>query len=183
MFEGLEKLSKNGSVIFGNTNNVTSKFFAFFQPNNCFELTKGLLTDLELSEYCYVAHALDDCKCIPFGLGQTLEEAFNKIKIKYDKYFGECNNWISYDYHYFDFIRATSEIDGYIDFMCQKEKDFKLFNLLKKYENSSQKLINLVLEKYDEVQDLEQVHKYFYDELDIYVSEMMIIKIIDYNRE
>lgn len=47
MFKDFEKLTKKGTVIFGNSNSSSVNFFCFWQGKNSFDFTNGLLTDLE----------------------------------------------------------------------------------------------------------------------------------------
>lgn len=183
MFKDFEKLTKNGTVIFGNSNSSSVNFFCFWQGKNSFDFTSGLLTDLELSDYNYVAYALENCKCIPFGRGDTPLEAYEKMKAIFDKYFDDEGNWINYDYQYRDFLRIASDIKGYIDFMSKKEDDFVFFKEIKEYEKSYMKYVNIVLEKYNEFKDIEKIKDYFDDELDWFITINMIEKILQYNLE
>ncbi len=180
MFKDLEKLSKIGTVIFGNGNNTSNNFFCFWQSSNSFDFTNGLLTDLELSEYNFIASALEDCKCIPFARGNTPVEAYEKMINIFDKYFDEDGNWISFDYYYGNFITSAAEIKGYIDFSCNKEENFDFFNTLKRYPESYEKIANLVVNKYAETKNIENVKNYFIDELDQFITTSMIEKILEY---
>lgn len=181
MFKDFEKLTKKGTVIFGNSNSSSEKFFCFWQGKNSFDFTRGLLTDLELSDYNYIASALEDCKCIPFGRGNTPLEAYEKMSAIFDKYFDEDGNWISYYYEYRDFLKVASDINGYVDFMSKKEDDFALFKEIKNYEKSYMKYVSIVLQKYNELKDIKKIKEYFDDELDWFISINMIEKILKYN--
>lgn len=87
-----------------------------------------------------IKDAINNCECIPFGTGSTIQEAYENCYRKYLKYFHN-GYWLVDKYSYFDFFKISDEIDGYIDFLNKSESEYAFFDKLK----DIQKNINLDL--------------------------------------
>lgn len=120
----IDELAEKGTVIFG-TCNSGGRSFCFWVQKNSFSSISGLIEDIELNDFGYIANALDDSKCIPFGLGENQEEAYKNMRYKLDKNYDNDGNWISYDFSYGDFLKTASEIKGFVDFTEKHESELE----------------------------------------------------------
>ncbi|KAB7891391.1 hypothetical protein [Poseidonibacter ostreae] len=174
----LSQIAKECTVTIGSTGSNSKPFFCFVQPRDTQHITSGLISDIELSKWGNLSNALEECDCIPFARGNTPNEAYEKANDIYKRYFKECCTWISCDYDYLDFINATKEIDGLIDFDRKKENDFKIFDLLKEMKTSSDKMIKLIKDAYLSTKGIQEAKKYLEDKYDILFEEKAILNIV-----
>lgn len=183
MFKDFEKLTKRGTVIFGNSNTTDKniEFFCFWQPKGAFYSTQGLLENLELNDFGDLHTALENCECIPFGRGSTPFEAYDNMLSVYNRAFDEDGDWVVMDYDYNnDFLFRAKGIDGYIDFLDKDNSTFVLFQELESYEKSCKKYVDIIIQKYNEFKSIEKVQNYFKEEYDYTISSSMIEKNLEY---
>lgn len=130
MFNDIEKLSEEGSLIFSHMNSATHGYFVLWLPTDSLPRGSGIIKNMQLSDFGYITDAINECECIPFGQGKTLQEAYDVCREKYLKYF-KNGYWLVNNYEYYKFLADADEIEGFIDFTQEREANYKIFDILK----------------------------------------------------